>query len=126
MKYSNEEALEEILHRKDKIINKREKHLMTAYSCIAVALAAMLVFIILVQPGRSVPAMDGSIYASLLLTPETGGYILDAVIAFAMGVIVTLIAIKHGNKKKINNKSVENAEISKVGADNVNSKEIRS
>ena len=103
MKYTDDEALSEILRRSDVIVRKRGMRSVTYYSGAALVLAAVLIYVIAAQPGRSTALLDNSAYGSLMLTPETGGYVLAALIAFALGVVATLIYLhrrKSGDKKK--------------------------
>ena len=39
-----------------------------------------------------------SVYGAFLLPAEAGGYVLAAVAAFAMGVIITIACIRYRNK----------------------------
>ena len=58
----------------------------------------LLVLVIGLFPGSGT-ASAGSVYGAFLLSREAGGYVLAAVIAFALGVCVTLLCAR----KKENN-----------------------
>lgn len=60
-------------------------------------LAAALLFVIVAVSGRANSAFTGTVYGSFLLSVEAGGYVLAAVIAFALGVAVTLLCIRRKN-----------------------------
>ncbi len=96
MNYSDEDALKEVLKRKDKIIRRRSSKTCGYLAAAGTALFAALVTVISVLPaGSATPVSGGSIYGAFLLGREAGGYVLAAVIAFILGVVVTLLCIKY-------------------------------
>ena len=94
MKYSTDEAMQEILQRRENIIRKKELLRRSLLSCSAMAMFGMLILVLAITRERSSPTMDTSVYGALLLTPELGGVVLAAVIGFTLGVIITLLIIK--------------------------------
>ena len=101
MKYTTEEALEQIRRRREQIVARRDRRVFRILSGSAGALFAALVLVIAVIPGKIGVTSAGSVYGSFILSPEAGGYVLAAVIAFVLGVCVTLLCM-HVRKKKLN------------------------
>ena len=100
MKYTKDEALNEILKRGRKIREKRNKRITDALSTATVISTFILFLSISIFTGNAVTGTN-SAYGSFLLPTEVLGYVLVAVIAFVLGVIITVIARK--NKWKENN-----------------------
>ena len=98
MKYTSEEALAEIMQRKDRIVQRRIRRACQALAGVSCLLTVLLLAVISVLPGRSGQASAETVYGSFLLSAEAGGYVLAAVIAFALGVLVTLLCLKHRKK----------------------------
>lgn len=92
MKYGKEEALKEILRRSEQITVQRDLKLTRALSAAACALFAALIAVIALLPSHGAALPAGSVYGAFLLSAEAGGYVLAAVIAFALGVLVTLLS----------------------------------
>ncbi len=100
MKYTKDEALNEILKRGRKIRKKRNKRITGALSTATVISTFILFLSISIFTGNAVTGTN-SAYGSFLLQTEVLGYVLVAVIAFVMGVIITVIVRK---KNKENDK----------------------
>ena len=94
MKYQTDEALREILRRGGQIAVRRERRARHALAGTAGALFMALVLAIGFGSHRASSSRLQSVYGSFLLSPEAGGYVLAAVIAFALGVTVTLLCIR--------------------------------
>ena len=94
MKYTTEEALAVIMQRRDQIIIRRDRRACRMLSGAAGALFAVLVLVIALLPGKATVTSSGSVYGSFLLSQEAGGYVLAAVIAFALGVVITLLCLR--------------------------------
>ncbi len=101
MKYTTEEALAEILQRSERVSIRRDRRACRRLSGAAGALMLLLVLVIGLFPGSGT-APAGSVYGAFLLSAEAGGCVLAAVIAFALGVCVTLLCAR---KKKNNTQS---------------------
>ena len=108
MKYTTEEALAEIMRRSDQIIIRRDRRACRRLSGAAGALLTALVLVIALLPETAATAYNGSVYGSFLLSAEAGGYVLAAVIAFALGVAVTLLCLK---RKKLSSEDKTKEEI---------------
>lgn len=100
MKYTTEEALFEILRRSEQIVLRRNRRACRFFSGLVGVLFALLVLVIAFLPGRTGMAPTGSVYGSFLLSQEAGGYVLAAVVAFALGVAVTLLCLKIRERRK--------------------------
>ena len=94
MKYTKDEALNEILKRGRKIREKRNKRITGALSTATVISTFILFLSISIFTGNAVTGTN-SAYGSFLLPTEVLGYVLVAVIAFVMGVIITFIVRKY-------------------------------
>lgn len=90
MKYTEQEQLEEILHRGKKLRQRRDKNLMRGFSATATALLFALTACIAKFGGSGV-LESRTDYGSFLLSAETGGYVLTAVLAFVVGAVTTVI-----------------------------------
>ena len=99
MMYSNEEALHEILKRSIDL-QKKKKQRSTQLLCGTVGiLTAGLILTIALFAGGGPAGITNPAYGAFLLPAEAGGYILIALIAFAAGVILTLLIRKHRNDR---------------------------
>lgn len=112
MKYTTEEALSEILRRGERIAIRHNRRVCRVLSSTVCVLFASLLLVIWTFPEQSVTASSGTVYGAFLLSPEAGGYVLAVVIAFSLGVAVTLLCVlrqrrggKHGSNQPDPNKS---------------------
>ncbi|MBR0091086.1 MAG: hypothetical protein IJP92_05255 [Lachnospiraceae bacterium] len=107
MKFNSEMQLAEILARGDRFRKKREQHILygiTASACGLLLLLCVCIGNVIVR----VPAeYDHSLYGSFLLSQEAGGYVMAAVIAFTLGVIVTVLIFRHRHRTGQNRGSRE-------------------
>lgn len=90
MKYSTDEALDEILRRSENIERKRVKRSMHALSSAAGGLMAALIIVIAVLSESGTAGMEESTMGSFMLSAKAGGYIIVAVLAFIAGAILTM------------------------------------
>lgn len=93
MKYTRDEALNEIYKRGRKIREKRNKRITGALSTATVIATFILFLSISIFTGNVVTG-NNSAYGSFLLPTEVLGYVIVAVIAFVLGVIITVIVRK--------------------------------
>ena len=104
MKYSTEEALDEIEKRSRKIRKAEEKKKGMLLSAVTFSLSLGLILVIGAFGGAGSLAGAGSAYGSFFIAAEYGGYVLTAIIAFVAGVAVTLFIRncqkRAGEKKK--------------------------
>ena len=108
LKYTDQEALSEILKRSEKIIYKRERNARLILSSASGVLLLAIVLIIALLPGKMAEPAKDSVYGSFLLNAQAGGYVLAAVIAFALGITVALFCLKY--RRKTNKKEVKRDE----------------
>jgi len=96
---SDKERIELLHQRADKLRRERNRnHMIAGGSVGAFLLTALLV--IGAQFGNSaVGTVESTYTASSLLSENVGGYVLAGVIAFMVGVIITVISKKHLEKK---------------------------
>ena len=106
MKYTKEEALSEIKRRSTKIRKEEAKKKEIILSAVSACLMLALVVVIGIFGGAGVVAGAGSAYGSFFISAESGGYVLVAIAAFLVGVIVTVV-IKHRLKRENNEASGE-------------------
>lgn len=97
MKYTSEEALAEVMRRSDRIVLRRSRRSCRILSGASALLTAILLLVICNMPGGSDSVFTGTVYGSFLLSAEAGGYVLAAVLAFVLGVSVTLLCVKKKN-----------------------------
>ena len=90
---SIEEQMSEIRRRSSLY---REKKQIRRLSLLAAGMGAMLVMILMFAPGVSGPVGESSsLLGATILGPEAGGYVITALLSFALGIIVTLITQKY-------------------------------
>ena len=102
MKYTTDEAMREIMKRSDKIEKKREQRKTNILTGMSVSLIAVLTIVIGLVPGQAVKVPEGTTYGSFLLSPEAGGYVLVALLAFAVGICITVFCLRSKNKSVSN------------------------
>ena len=102
MKYTTDEAIREIMLRRKRIEIKRERHKANVLMGLSVSLIIALTMVIGIGPGRAIRAPEGMTYGAFLLSPEAGGYILIAILAFAVGIMTTLICLQLKKKSDLN------------------------
>lgn len=99
MKYTTEEALSEILCRRKQLAIRRNRRACGVLSGLTGGLFALLVLVIALLPDKGAAISTGSVYGSFLLDQEAGGYVLAAVIAFVLGITVTLLSLRYRKHK---------------------------
>ena len=97
MKYTKQEAKEEIKRRGKRIRQAREKQVKSLLSAGTFLIAVLLFGTISLLTGMGAEEKR-SVYASFLLPAEAGIYVLVATLAFAIGVAITLIIQKSREK----------------------------
>lgn len=97
----------QILQRSERIVIRRDRRRRRILSGVSGGLFAVLIAVIALLPRENGVASAESVYGSFILGPEAGGYVLAAVIAFALGVCVTLLCL-HRRKKKPYDKAQQN------------------
>ena len=107
MKYDLDTGLREILRRSEVIKQKRKRKQLYLMTCSASVLMLTLILTIAGLSEAVVAETNRTVYGFFLLSSEAGGYVLVAVIAFTVGVILTLLTQKYrkGGKKGIENEN---------------------
>ena len=103
MKYTKDEALNEILKRGRKIRDKRNKKITGALSTATVISTFILFLSVSIFTGNTVTGTN-SAYGSFLLPTEVLGYVIVAVIAFVGGVVIN-VCMKKSVKNSDSNDS---------------------
>jgi hypothetical protein len=110
MKYDRDEALKEVLHRRDRLLIRRMKRTVRRLSYASAAITAVLVISVVQLTDISQTGTGFSVYGAFLLSDEAGGYVLTGVLAFVLGVVFTLLCIqtkKMKAQKELMNKKTE-------------------
>ena len=97
MRYTTENALKEINRRAGIIRKKREKRITNALATAAGVTLVALLAVIGNFSGAGIPGSQSE-YGSFILSAETGGYVLTAVLGFILGTFVTLLVKRLKNK----------------------------
>ena len=94
-----ETRLDEIFRRAEAVRRRQEEHRARLLGGAAAALALALIVMIggFARRGAEV---HGTALGAFLLGPEAGGYVLVALIAFALGIVLALLAQKHRQTKE--------------------------
>lgn len=100
MKYGIEDSVNEIKQRTKKRKREKEKRENICLSLVALGLLATLIRFTGEMSLAGGQELSSKEYASLLIFSEYGGYVLAGVIAFVLGVIVTLLCIRFKNKNR--------------------------
>ena len=98
MKYTTDEALEEIYRRGEQIRDRHERRVTSILSAGSAVVGFLLIGLLSYYSGTGVDAV-GQSYGSFLLFPDAGGYVLVAVIAFILGVLITVAARRYKRRK---------------------------
>ena len=94
-----EARLDEIFRRAEAVRRRQEENWTRLLGGATVALALALITMIggFARRGAEV---HGTALGAFLLGPEAGGYVLVALIAFALGIAATMLAQKHRRMKQ--------------------------
>ena len=108
---SNEELMKGILQRKAVYLAQKQ---MRRLAMVGAGLAALLMMMLFIVPGITGNEEQYTAYSmgATILGPETGGYVIVALLAFALGIVVTILIQKHNRLKK----SMENGQAVNTGA----------
>ena len=89
MKYTKEDSLSEI-RRRGRLIRKKRNNMITGVLSASVIVSAfLLVLSVSVLTGNAVTG-TGSVYGSFLMPVEAMGYVIVAVAAFTLGIVITV------------------------------------
>ena len=94
-----ETRLDEIFRRAEAVRRRQEANRVRLLGGATVALALALITMIGGFAGHGAE-VHGTALGAFLLGPEAGGYVLVALIAFALGIVLALLAQKHRQTKE--------------------------
>lgn len=95
------ERIKKVKLRVRKLQRKSKTRLISAFSALSIILSLSLVGVIGVITGGSSGNVTG-LYGTMLLYEDAGGYALVGIIAFAAGVIITVLCLRYRrNIKKV-------------------------
>ena len=97
MKYSTEDALKEINRRAGVILEKRERRITNVLATTA-GISLIALFAVIGNFSGAEFSGSQSEYGAFILSAETGGYMLTAVLGFILGVCLTLVVKRLKNK----------------------------
>lgn len=97
VRYTTDEAFKEITKRGAEIKRKRDQKIRGVLSVASVLCVVFLIMAISFFSGSQVSG-EQTVYGSFVLSAETGGYVLVAVLGFALGVVVTCV-VRHFKTK---------------------------
>lgn len=97
VKYTTENALKEINRRAGIILEKREKRITNALATTA-GITLIALFAVIGEFSGAVVSGSQSEYGAFVLSAETGGYALTAILGIILGVCTTLIVKRLKNK----------------------------
>ena len=97
---SNEELMKGILQRKAVYLARKQARRLIM---VGSGLAALLMTMLFIAPGvtGSVEPYTVSTMGATILGPDAGGYVLIALLAFALGIVVTLLIQKRRTIKDV-------------------------
>ncbi len=99
MKYTSQEQMEQILNRSAQLREEKERHRTGALSASAGALVLVLAVSIIALGRTGYVEEARGAYGAFLLSPDVGGYVLVAVLAFAVGVLLTVLIHRYRQRK---------------------------
>ena len=104
MKYDANAEFREILRRGGEIKRKKEQRTTRILTGASAGLFALLILSVYRIAG-SIRPEEGirTAYGAFFLPSGIGGYVIAAVLAFALGVTVTLLCIRHRKQKEDTN-----------------------
>ena len=101
MRFTNEEAFREVLRRGSIVRKRRENRNIRILGGMTGVLLVGLICVI-ASFSRGGVGSAGNAYGAFLLSAEAGGYVLTAVIAFAAGVVLTVLIWQYRKRKHKN------------------------
>ena len=116
LKYSLEQSLQELSARSRRLRRKRKRESLGTLSAASLVLFAALVVSVRTVAGRLGPGAESSVLGAFVLPNAAGGYILAGVIAFVLGVIITLLCIRY-RRRNDDTPETDNPEIIKEESD---------
>ncbi len=96
---SNEELMKGILQRKAMYLAQKQVRRLIASGAM---LAVLLMIMLMIAPGvtGSVEQYTAYTMGATILGPKAGGYVIVALLAFVLGIVMTILIQKHNRLKK--------------------------
>ena len=122
MQYTTDQMLSEILRRSNAVADRRNRRRLLALSAASGILFIAVVAVTAVLPGWIDTESEMTKYGAFLLSEEAGGYVLATVLAFALGVVVT-IGCLYLRRKSYGHRDEKDEPVSEMTAESVDSSE---
>ena len=97
---SAEERIRELHHRAEILEHRRSGRLTAVFGGVSAVLLAALMFAAWQASGMSAKLANETFTGASLLNSNTGGYVLTAVVAFFVGVIITAVIFRYRKRKR--------------------------
>jgi hypothetical protein len=96
---SIEDQISEIRRRRSLYAAKKQ---LRRLSCLATAMGVLLLAVLMSAPGvKGTVGLAGSHLGATILGPEAGGYVIVALLSFALGILITIITQKYRNTNNL-------------------------
>ena len=100
LRYDSDAEFREILRRTETLRKRKERGTIQTLASSSAAFLILLILGICLFSRREATEEIRSVYGAFLLPAEAGGYVLAAVAAFVIGVIVTVVCIRYREKRE--------------------------
>lgn len=98
--YDTAERVRQVQLRAGELHRKRENRFLSGLTFLCTMLAFTLIETIsVITDSRAGDTVSG-LYGTMLLYDDAGSYVLTAVLAFTIGVVITVLCIRHKGKEK--------------------------
>ena len=96
---SIEDQISEIRRRKSLYTTKKQ---VRRLSYLATVMGLLLIAVLMLAPGvKGTVGLTGSHLGATILGPEAGGYVIVALLSFALGILITIITQKYRNTNNL-------------------------
>ena len=96
---SIEDQISEIRRRKSLYAAKKQ---VRRLSYLATVMGLLLIAVLMLAPGvKGTVGLTGSYLGATILGPEAGGYVIVALLSFALGILITIITQKYRNTNNL-------------------------
>lgn len=97
---SQQERLEQLHIRAAELTEQKERRTLNALRVVSVFLFACLIGSVSVLSGLHNTSISDGYTGASLLDSSTGGYVLVAVVSFALAVVITIICVRRKNNRE--------------------------
>lgn len=96
---SIEDQISEIRRRKSLYAAKKQ---LRRLSYLATVMGVLLIAVLMLAPGvKGTVGLTGSHLGATILGPEAGGYVIVAMLSFALGILITIITQKYRSTNEV-------------------------